>query len=369
MKVFISSLIGGFEAERVAVKSAITTFSLEPVMAEDFPAQPNSPQIACLQGVRKADVVILVLGEQYGAIQTTTGLSATHEEYREARQTKQILAFVQQGVVYDQSQADFVREVQEWEGGYFRGGFTNPTDLEHAVTKALHAIILANVVGPVDEGELRTLAAQMLSSSNGRSSTTWLELGLSFGPLQTILRPSEMEDISIRNDFLKEALFGVERIFDQSVANESGLVGNDLVLSQDGVARFRLCDNGAMSVSMVTERANRGSFNIGSVIIEEDIRSKLARLLGFASMVVDRIDATERLTHMAVAVKVMGGEYRTWRTEAQNAASPNSVSFGSGVKSEHQPITQLHKRAVLRVGRSQIVDDVTVLLRRQFPSG
>jgi hypothetical protein len=32
-------------------------------MAEDFGAVPSSPQVACLQGVRQSDIVVLVLGE------------------------------------------------------------------------------------------------------------------------------------------------------------------------------------------------------------------------------------------------------------------------------------------------------------------
>ena len=52
----------------------------EEVIAEQFPALPNSPQSACLASVREADAMILILGERYGAIQES-GLSATQEEY------------------------------------------------------------------------------------------------------------------------------------------------------------------------------------------------------------------------------------------------------------------------------------------------
>jgi hypothetical protein len=65
VRVFVSSLIVGLEAERAAAKSAITTMRHEPVMAEDFGAQPNSPQVACLQGLRSSEVVVLILGERY----------------------------------------------------------------------------------------------------------------------------------------------------------------------------------------------------------------------------------------------------------------------------------------------------------------
>ena len=66
MKIFISSLITGFEPLRSAARSAIQVLRHEPVMAEDFGARPTSPQVACLQGVRDSDLVVLSLGDRYG---------------------------------------------------------------------------------------------------------------------------------------------------------------------------------------------------------------------------------------------------------------------------------------------------------------
>lgn len=60
MRVFVSSLISGMTAERAAVKRVIELLRHIPVMAEDFGSQPNSPQIACLKGVRSADLVVLI---------------------------------------------------------------------------------------------------------------------------------------------------------------------------------------------------------------------------------------------------------------------------------------------------------------------
>ena len=121
MKIFVSSLISGFEGFRDAARSAIRTLRHEPVMAEDFGARPDSPQIACLQEVRDTDVVVLILGAQYGAVQGTSGLSPTHEEFREARDRKPELVFVQEGVQRELQQDAFVTEVQEWQRGYFPG--------------------------------------------------------------------------------------------------------------------------------------------------------------------------------------------------------------------------------------------------------
>ncbi|MGV7180700.1 DUF4062 domain-containing protein, partial [Xanthomonas axonopodis] len=103
-----SSLITGMEAERAAVKHAIELLGHQAIMAEDFGARASSPQVACLSGVRDADLVILVLGPRYGTKQAG-GVSATHEEVREARSRKPLLMFVQSGVEAELDQAELIK--------------------------------------------------------------------------------------------------------------------------------------------------------------------------------------------------------------------------------------------------------------------
>lgn len=78
MKVFISSSISSFEEFRAAVRSAIVALHHEPVVAENFGVLPNSPQIACLQGLRSANLVGLILEGRYGYVQGTSRVSPTH---------------------------------------------------------------------------------------------------------------------------------------------------------------------------------------------------------------------------------------------------------------------------------------------------
>ena len=116
MKVFISSVIAGLEDHRAATREAAESLGHTVIAAEDFGASPSSPQQVCLAGVREADVIVLLLGERYGTPQTS-GLSPTHEEYREARGTKPVLVFVQTGINPDPDEAKLIEEVSGWEGG------------------------------------------------------------------------------------------------------------------------------------------------------------------------------------------------------------------------------------------------------------
>src|SRR4051812_3021879 len=122
MKVFISSVITGYEAFREAAQQAIETLGHEVIRAEDFGASSSSPRVACLSGVRQADLVVLLLGRRYGMLQQS-GLSATHEEFREARDRKEVIAFVEDVADREPEQTAFVNEVQDWQGGLFTQAF------------------------------------------------------------------------------------------------------------------------------------------------------------------------------------------------------------------------------------------------------
>ena len=93
MQVFISSVVSGMQEFREAAATGARTLGHEVKRSEDFPASPATPQQACLAGVRWADVVILLLGSRYGQVQPS-GLSATHEEYEEAKERHPVLCLL-----------------------------------------------------------------------------------------------------------------------------------------------------------------------------------------------------------------------------------------------------------------------------------
>lgn len=155
--------------------------------SEDFGASTDTPQQACLAGVRWADVVALLLGARYGDRQHS-GISATHEEYQEAKSRCPVLVFVQRDVEREAAQQEFVEEVRSWSGGVLTGDFATPEDLHDAVTRALHDLELTHQAGPVDEGELVERAHALIPDRNGFQGAT-LCVATACGPRQQVLRP------------------------------------------------------------------------------------------------------------------------------------------------------------------------------------
>ena len=373
MKVFISSLISGFEEYRAAARDAVRALGHEPVMAENFPSQPNSPQVACLSGLRQSALVVLLLGERYGAPQSS-GLSATHEEYRDARGKRPVIAFVQEGVSRDPEQQAFTTEVQGWEGGLFRGGFSTPAQLKDGITRAIHEWALANAAGPVDEGEVLQRALAQLPETDRqmtyRPQQQRLLVSLAFGPQQNVLRPAEIEAPQLVNDVKKAALFGSHPIFDSARGTQHRLEQGALVLAQGEQSEvrdsFRLAPTGDMLFSV----AFPGRDHV-PVVIEEEVGERLRRALAFAGETLERIDPTQRLTHVSPAVTFEDTQSVVWRSKAEQQAQPNSYSLGGFGRADHSPVhltPPVKPRAALALGSGPMVEDLVVLLRRMWKS-
>jgi hypothetical protein len=370
MKIFISSLIVGMEPLRDAARDAIESLGHEAVLAEDFSALPTSPQNACLSAVRRSDAVVLILGELYGGVQAS-GLSATHEEYREARGTKPVLAFVQGGADFESRQAEFLREVQGWDSGLFRGEFSDSASLRRLVSQQLHRWELANAAGPPNGEELLRRALDLIDHDSLARNRQVPQLVVSVvgGPTQAILRPSELEEPALGQEILKEALFATAPLFDSAKGASPSIREHTLMLRETGEeSHLALSEDGSILIAGRIRRP-QASYGLLPTLIEEDVRQQLATSLAFADWLLERIDPTERLTHVSLAAKISdSGGFAAWRTLAEAAASPNRVAVGF-----HQTppgavhlAPSLRPRAALRVGRSSLVDDLLTLLRREW---
>ena len=288
MKIFISSLITGMEPFRAAAREAVAQLGHEPIMAENFGAQPNSPQIACLQGLRQSAAVVLILGANYG-VKQTSGLSATHEEYREAKDKRPVIAFVQDGVSHDADQAAFLSEVQAWDLGLFRDGFSSAEQLRAQITRRLHEWEVAAMAGPVDENELLQRALSLIPKEQRGyyRAVRSLVLAIASAPRQPILRPSEIELPAFHEELLQAILFGPQRLFTPSRPTTTGIENHVLVLTHDEVGSVRLDGEGNIMMQLPLLATSHGM-----VIIEENVASLLTAGLRYAVWLLDRIDST-----------------------------------------------------------------------------
>jgi hypothetical protein len=363
MKAFISSVIRGFEAYREAAVRAARALRHEVKRAEDFPASPATPQQACLAGVRWADVVILLIGPRYGPRQASE-LSATHEEYREARERCPVLIFVEKGAKFEPSQQQFVREVQSWTSGHYTATFGDADDLRDAVTVALRDLELARTVGPVDEEEMLARARALLPNDR-QSLGAKLILVVASGPRQQVVRPRELEAPELEEVLTQEALFGPLRILDRTVGTRPAIRDNALVIEQEN-ASVLLDQLGTVRIIVPIERPrSRGDFGLAGVAIREDVEELLQRMLRFVASVLDRVDPVRRLSDVVPIVSLQGA--MAWRTRAEHERSPSSYP----VRLSNEPAIALltpprRHRAALGQEASAIAEDLVALLGRKM---
>jgi hypothetical protein len=360
VKVFVSSLSGGYEHYRAAVQEAIEILGHQVVRAEDFPASADTPQRACLTAVRESDVVVLLIGERYGAVQPS-GLSATHEEYREAKERKPVLVFVESGVTREPAQQAFLEEVQTWATGHIRPAYASAEELKTAVLRALHDHELASSAGPVDQADLVARATALLPSRQGFDGHERLAVAVAGGPAQQVLRPAELGEPALARDVQREALFGEHPVLDTGEGTTAATHGNALVLGQR-MASVLVDQAGSVCVIQAARRETNSLHTELPALIEEDVAGALARAVRFSGWLLDRVDPLHRLTDVAVVARLAGGGYLPWRTRAEHAASPTAATKGQGGDETTVTLTPLRRhRQALTHDAARIAEDLVTL--------
>ena len=182
MRVFVSSVVNGYEDYRRAAKAAIEALDHEPVgFGITHTSSPHSPKVALLVDVEHSDVVVLLLGGRYGDRQES-GKSATHEEYEHARALgKPVLVFVEDVNDRDPDQQILLDEFSDWDDGLLWTPYSDPIDLSEQVAKALkrHA---AEAPPPAPEALMQRLPAacrtriEMLQKSSPDAANQLIQL-------------------------------------------------------------------------------------------------------------------------------------------------------------------------------------------------
>ena len=364
MRVFISSVISKFEIFRDAAARAVTRLDYEVIRAEDLGASATSPQQACLAAVREADLVVLLLGARYGEKQAS-GLSATHEEYYEARQHRPVIAFVQEGVESEPDQANFIHEVREWETGYLTTGFVTPDELSDALTREIHRHMVSAAAHSVDDKELLTLAKEAIGDASAPSGEPQLVVSFAPGPRQETLRPGELEDESFAREMQQKALFGPNPLFEVEAGTQRDLRNNWLVLSQES-STIEISSAGDLVIRRPALRVDLDSFSL-SALIEEDIEEQLTIALHFASSVWERVDPVHRLSRVGIIAALINAAYQTWRTRAEHASSPGFMALSVNRESGAAHLTPgVRVRTEIGQRADELAHDLMVLLRRGF---
>ena len=190
MKVFISSVIAGYEAYRAVVQTAVETLGHEVIRAEDFGASDLVASGCVPVGRAPGRPCHLAIGaalrcrpalRHCGNSRRIPGGPRPQGHHSLCRRRERPRA----------SPGRFVKEVQAWEGGLFTKSFSDEESLRRGVTKALYDHMLAQARGAPDPHEIKQRAVSLLPENERGWSRSYPLLGIAVagGPKQVLLRP------------------------------------------------------------------------------------------------------------------------------------------------------------------------------------
>ncbi|MCK4357598.1 MAG: DUF4062 domain-containing protein [Candidatus Cloacimonetes bacterium] len=143
-KIFISSVQEEFKKERLVVKELITQNALlkkyfTVFLFEDLPAKSKSAQDIYLRNISKSDIMILILGKDYGKI-GADNLSAIEKEYRKAvEKNLETLTFIKDVNNSDRDKRvlRLIKEIENPDKGYIYKTFDDNSQLKECIYNSL----------------------------------------------------------------------------------------------------------------------------------------------------------------------------------------------------------------------------------------
>lgn len=346
------------EACRDAAAEGVRALGYQPKRSEDYGASPSSPQAVCLAGVRDSEALVLILGQRYGHVQSS-GLSATHEEYREAKQRLDVLVFVERGVTFEPAQEEFVREVQDWARGHYTDEFSSPAELRDLVSRRLHELAMSKAAGKVDEADLVRRAEELVDLRAGNDAI--LSVVVVPGPRQSVVSLTKLEDESFRAQLQQEAQFGRFPVMTRREAVAERMRGDTLEITQ-GTRLISLNESADMRIDQNASSAER---DWHQVLIEEQLTERLANAVRYAGWILDQVDGPNRLSDVVVSAALLRCSYHAWRTMEQQQASPNSVTLSNlGDRVVVRLSPAMLRRSALLHDTEAVVEELIGRLRR-----
>jgi hypothetical protein len=177
-----------------------------------------------------------------------------------------------------------------------------------------------------------------------------------------------MEERSLQDTILQQALFGPERLFDAAIGSSRRIEGHALLLKQDRGASIQIDELGSMC--LIVPAADRQERRDVPVLIEEEVHSTIERELRFAGWLLDQIDGPRRLSEVVICLALVGSHFLGWQSRAEHQRSRGgytmNIQMGQG---EDQvvvhPSPPRRNRAALLNDTARLAEDLTILLRRE----
>lgn len=332
-RVFVSSVIEGFEEYRAAAKAGILAAHGEPVLTEDFPSLPVSSRNACLDGIASCDIYIVIVGNR-GGWTTPSGKLVVEEEYEEARRLRMpILGFLQ-NVQRDEITNKFVNKISDYIEGTFRLSFNTPSELKLAVKKSLTPIIQQHKKPEVNP----VVFESKMGNPYKTGSDAFLRIVAAPKLAGEFIDPIALEGLELRNEIFTlghQADIGLFS-YESSKSTEVGV--NEIIIIQSeenhspeifNVVRLEISTQGVITIDINVTGTPKNDvthdFHHHLLIFEDDIANGLKKTFSFIKEFLDKKDPYKRYDPILYNASLCGLGSRTLTSDRSRR---NSYSIG-----------------------------------------
>jgi hypothetical protein len=369
VRVFVSSVVDGFEAFREAARRGIERAGADAVLVnEDLPAMGESSRNACLDAVESCDAYLMLLGAR-GGWTTPAAKLVVEEEYEHARRQKMpTLIFVQQ-VTRDSDAERLLRVVSDYTDGVFRQSFQSAADLERQVEAAVR-LVANRMMQPITPPS--TVTERLSKRARNRNDAV-LRVVLAPERREEVITPMDIESRQFTIRLYEIGHVGDHPIFNYSRPKSDRLEGSARVIEQsdpngrhDGTETVLLSidEQGILEVEAnVTNRRPGMGFASGMVIVADDVSSVLTAIFGFAARLFDRLDPHKRHQRFLYGASLLELGFR----QITRDATPKS-SYGIAMSRSDGPLSafkepRILSREDLAAPDAEITRTVTMLER------
>jgi len=354
-------------AVRESARAAVDSLQMRPVMFETAPASRDDSRRALLDELGRCDVVLLLLGTEYGE-RTERGVSATEDEFNEAvTRGIPVIALVQ-NVERSAEQEEFVARVRgTWSDGRFAPEFTDASDVGFAVVSALNAWRQGGASTEQQAAALQRSRTLAVGSDRAGQGGSGAKVRAVFVPVgERVLIDAVMFGEPTLGDDIGMGL------------RTSGLVRHDMAMTQqltaEGVEfhaastrgfeqlRFLVARDGAVLAEGAV--ASTGSFT--SMVIEAPkVRKVIEQSCALAQNAWTRIDRRDDIRDLAVTVAVPDSGMTVY---SDSEFTGSSLSMGSMFGSAAVIVAPDPPRLARReeVGTAELVDQLVAEVRQAF---
>jgi hypothetical protein len=338
LRVFVSSVMDGFEDRREAARTAIEGVGAEPVMAEDFPAGSISPRNACLDGIASSDACVFIIGAR-GGWRAPSGKLVVEEEYEEAIRRNLLISVFIEETNRDSAADGLVSRLSDYVSGHFRATYRTADDLTPVVHTHLKAMLKPLRLPLTDLNEI----VERVSRPYELQYRTTARL---------VVAPERHEEVIDRVTIDQEAFIDnvlaighapPGKIFDFRAAKEHTLLGDALVITESAdrrrdsvTTRLEITPEGLISIDKIVSPDDPShAFDMASTffLVRGDVERSLTTMLSFVGRFFDSVDRFQRHQRFICGVSFEGVGHRSLvdKLEARSSYSMASDVQGAVV--------------------------------------